>query len=63
MADVVLARDYRCAPEGHTTFVFFRGQRVTGKVADMAIRDGYAVKPVAPRKTKPASPQVTKEAE
>ena len=63
MTEVVLDRDYRCAPEGHTTYVFLRGQRVSGKVAEMAIRDGYAVKPVAPRKTKPAAPQVTKEAE
>ena len=60
MAEIVLDRDYRCAPEGHTTFVFLRGQRVTGKVAEMAQRDGYAVKPRAPRKTKPAAPQEAK---
>lgn len=60
MAQVVLEKDYRCAPEGHTTYVYLRGQRVSGVVAEMAIRDGYAIKPRAPRITKPMRPKVTK---
>ncbi len=60
MSEVVLTEDYRCAPEGHTTIVFRRGQRVSGRVAEMALRDGVAKRPVAPRVKKPATPQVTK---
>jgi regulator of RNase E activity RraA len=60
MAEVVLGKDYRCAPEGHTTYVYLRGQRVSGVVAEMAIRDGYAIKPRSPRTTKPARPKLTK---
>lgn len=60
MLSVTLDRDYRCAPEGHTVVVFLRGQRVTGRVAEMAIADGAAKKPRAPAKRKPAAPKVTK---
>jgi hypothetical protein len=60
MDEVVLDRDYRCAPEGHTTYVFFRGQRVSGRVAEMALRDGFAKRPVVPKQTKPAQPRITK---
>jgi hypothetical protein len=60
MSEVILTDDYRCAPEGHTTLVFRRGQRVSGRLAEMALRDGVAKRPVAPRKKKPAQPQVTK---
>jgi hypothetical protein len=69
---VVLLDDYRCAPEGHTTVRHLRGQRVTGRVAEMALRDGVgelekepapktARKPLGPNKKKPAAPKATKE--
>jgi len=56
MFDAVLIDEYRCAPEGHTILVFPKGQRVTGKVAEWAVRDGFASRPRGrkPGHTKPA---------
>jgi hypothetical protein len=61
--EVTLSRTYRCAPEGHTTYVFHRGTVVTGRVAEMAIRDGAAAMPRRPRTKKPAQPDEVKDAQ
>ena len=37
-----LARDFLCAPEGHTVFAFKAGQDVSGRVAELAIEAGCA---------------------
>lgn len=42
---VTLTKDYRVAPEGHTTLKFKEGDEVDGKVAECAVRDGAAEKP------------------
>lgn len=36
-----LAKDFPCAPEGHTVIVFPAGSIVTGKVAEWALEAGY----------------------
>lgn len=57
---VTLLEDYRCAPEGHTTYSFQAGDEVEGVVAEMAIVDGAAKAPAKrgpkPKHTKPAAP-------
>ena len=60
MVEAVIQRDYRCAPEGHTIIVYRMGQRVSGLVAEMALRDGYATRPRGPKRKKPAYPEVIK---
>lgn len=58
--EVVLTRDYKCAPEGHTTIKFKEGETLTGRAAEMAVADGAAKKPKKstpkPKVTKPAEP-------
>ena len=55
---VILTRDYKCAPEGHTTIAYKEGEEVTGLVADMALADkaGKAKQKQTPKPkyTKPA---------
>lgn len=61
MTDVVLEKDFRVAPEGHTTLVFPKGAVVEGRVAELAIETGHAKRPPrAPRNIKPASPNEVK---
>lgn len=36
-----LAKDFPCAPEGHTVIVFKAGDVVTGRVAEWALAAGY----------------------
>lgn len=48
-----LTRDYKCAPEGHTTMSFKEGDTVEGKAAEMAIAD-KAAKKQSKRTPKPA---------
>lgn len=40
-----LAKDFPCAPEGHTVIVFPAGSEVTGKVAEWALAAGYIEAP------------------
>lgn len=55
---VTLARDYRCAPDGHTIATFRAGETVTGRVAQWAMEDGAARKPPrTPRKPRKPSAQ------
>lgn len=61
MTDVVLDREFRVAPEGHTTLVLPKGTTVSGHVADLAIQTGHAKRPPrAPRNIKPAAPNEVK---
>lgn len=57
---VILTRDYKCAPEGHTTVLYKEGEEVTGVVADMALADNAGKKKQKktpkPQYTKPATP-------
>lgn len=57
---VILTRNYKCAPEGHTTLAFKEGEEVTGKVAEMALADKAGKKKQKqtpkPKYTKPAKP-------
>lgn len=39
---VVLFRDYSCAPEGHTVRQFKAGDTLTGRAAQLALEDGAA---------------------
>ena len=50
---VKLTRDYKCAPQGHTTECYRKGDEVEGEAAELAIADGAAKKP-AKRNPKPA---------
>lgn len=56
---VVLTQDYKCAPEGHTTLAFKKGDELTGKAADMALADKAGKKKLKktpkPQNTKPAT--------
>lgn len=38
-----ITKCYAIAPEGHTTLRFNPGEIVTGRIAEQAIADGYAV--------------------
>lgn len=59
--DATLTRDYKCAPEGHTTLSYKAGSVVSGRVAEMAIRDGAAVvNQPRPKVTKPKAPKEVK---
>jgi hypothetical protein len=62
---VTLKRDYACAPEGHTTYKYRKGDTVEGRVAELAVADGAASKPrkstPKPENTKPAKPDETSE--
>ncbi len=58
--EVVLTKDFRVAPEGHTTLVFAAGDRVSGRVAELAMRYGYAKRPIQPKNRKPAGPDEVK---
>lgn len=51
---VTLTRNYKCAPEGHTTLSFSKGDTVDGKAAEMALADKAAKKDTPKRNPKPA---------
>lgn len=58
---VKLTKNYKAAPEGHTTYSFKKDDVVEGKVAEMALRDkaGSKVKKVKkPDETKPEKPDL-----
>lgn len=58
-----LSKDFKCAPDGHTTYSFKKGEEVTGRVAEMAERSGAIDKrtvrktPPRPAEIKPAQPE------
>lgn len=54
---VKLDKDYKAAPEGHTTYPFKAGEEVEGKIAEMALRDGAASKPKKTKKPKVTKPE------
>lgn len=55
MTSVTLEKEFRVAPEGHTTVVLPKGAVVEGRVAELAIETGHAKRPQrAPKHTKPA---------
>ena len=56
--DVILHDDFRCAPDGHTTFQFKAGDTLTGRAAQLALDAGVGFTPV--KETKPAVALETK---
>ena len=60
-----LIRDFKVAPEGHTTITYLAGTEVTGRVARLAEAAGAIAPPKPPRprqptNTKPTAPTNTK---
>lgn len=57
-----LSRDFKCAPEGHTTYTYKKGDDVDGRVAELAEKAGAIDKrtvrkvPPQPSEIKPAAP-------
>jgi len=47
---IILFRDYACAPDGHTTIRYKAGDVVTGKAAELALADGAAFEAGEPPK-------------
>ena len=56
--DVILHADFKCAPDGHTTFSFKAGDTLTGKAAQLALDAEVGFNPV--KETKPAARFETK---
>lgn len=59
---VVLTRAYSCAPEGHTTVKFEKGDTLEGRAAELALADGAAIEApqIEPLETKIDPPSETK---
>lgn len=51
--EIILHRDYSCAPEGHTTHHFRAGDTLTGRAAHMADAEGAGFTPVVETKVEP----------
>ena len=43
MIQATLKQDYMCAPEGHTVFSYKAGDVLTGKAAELAIKDRVVI--------------------